>query len=151
MEYKVGDKIKIKSLEWYKTMTKNSFGTIDYEDNRFTKDMTKYCGKEAIIEENDGGFYRLNIDVDYLVWSSWMFEDEQDLLVEIKEDEILSTKSLSKELYKERRFQCACMAMQGIISGIVGSVGLIKIDYPSIAKEAYLLAEELIKQGGFTE
>ena len=56
MQYKVGDKVKIKSLEWYNA-NKNSEGSVifkhtsaeyDYEMH-FTKDDSQYCGKVLTI------------------------------------------------------------------------------------------------------
>ena len=80
-----------------------------------------------------------------------MFEDKEGILLKVKNDEGLNLISSSEGLSKERRYNCACMAMQGIVSGIIRGVGLNQIDYPSIVKESYSLADELLRQGGFTE
>ena len=49
-KYKIGDKVRIKSLDWY-NKNKDSNGDIEFEDGwHFTKPMSKFCGKEMIIE-----------------------------------------------------------------------------------------------------
>lgn len=48
MKYKVGDKVKIKSLDWYKANKCKGFVMCD--GLAFIKDMTEYCGKELTID-----------------------------------------------------------------------------------------------------
>lgn len=43
MEFKIGDYVKIKSLDWYEK-NKDEKGRIDCETHYFIKNMTKYCG-----------------------------------------------------------------------------------------------------------
>lgn len=83
-EFKINDKVHIKSLDWY-NKSKDSSGLIMGEDsNIFVEYMTKYCGREAIITNiettKSGSYYHLDIcdkeDSYYnWCWSSWMFED----------------------------------------------------------------------------
>ena len=49
MRYKVGDKVKIKSLDWYKTY-KDECDVIYCGDILFIKSMSKYCGKVLTID-----------------------------------------------------------------------------------------------------
>lgn len=49
MKYKVGDKVKIKSLEWYNT-NKDKDGRIYCGDIPFIERMSRYCSKELTIE-----------------------------------------------------------------------------------------------------
>ena len=49
MNYKVGDKVKIKSLEWYKTY-KDEYGVVYCGDIPFIESMSKYCGKVLTID-----------------------------------------------------------------------------------------------------
>lgn len=78
MKYKVGDKVRIKSREWYKeNKIRNS---INLGGRYFTQDMSYYCGREAIIEVAESGFtkgyrYFLNIDNWKHSWDDDMFED----------------------------------------------------------------------------
>ena len=131
MKYKVGDKVRVKSLEWYDINYADGGFTID--DNWFDADMSVFCGKVANVKSVSHDFYELDIDGGSWCWYDWMLEDVQ---------------TISDQL-KEKRFHAACCAMQGIVSGIISGVGLNQIDYPSIAKESYSLADEMLEQGGF--
>lgn len=44
MKYKVGDKVQIKSIDWYNS-TRNSDGWINLNGFKFNPDMKKFCGK----------------------------------------------------------------------------------------------------------
>ena len=136
MKYKVGDKVKIKSLEWYNQM-RDSDGDIYLNDFgiSFVKDMSVFCGKKATIVFDLGGEYQLDIDNKKWSWKDWMLEDEP---------------TISEQL-KEKRFHAACCAMNGIVSGLMQSEEWHGWTDKYIAERAYLLADELLKQGGFTE
>ena len=83
---KIGDKVKIKSLEWYNL---NSFdGNILVRNSMyvFAQGMTKYCGKEFIITS-----IQKDIDMNYTepvyqlrdatyFWHKWMFEPTKQQL-----------------------------------------------------------------------
>ena len=49
MRYKVGDKVKIKSLDWYKTY-KDECDVVYCGDILFIESMSKYCGKVLTID-----------------------------------------------------------------------------------------------------
>ena len=133
MKYKVGDKVKIKSLEWY---NKNSeYSAVVQNGASFTDSMTKYCGKTAIVVEIYHESYDLDIDGDGWYWYDWMLEDEPPI----------------SEQLKEKRFHAACCAMQGIVSGLMQSEEWHGWTDDYISKRAYSLADEMLKQGGFTE
>ena len=75
MEYKVGDKVRIKSLDWYKKAPKDIFGYICEVPGPFVQDMSNYCGRVATIIETEGSlFYRLDIDNKTWAWSKETFE-----------------------------------------------------------------------------
>ena len=75
MKFKVGDKVKVKSLEEIKKLPyhkmegediygncedTDKFGNIITVHNSFIKDMFEFCGKEFVIEEADeDGSYKL--------------------------------------------------------------------------------------------
>ena len=61
LKYKVGDKVRIKSLDWYNE-NKNECGEIQFENNphwRFVKNMSENCGKISIITAVNETAYRL--------------------------------------------------------------------------------------------
>lgn len=137
MKYKIGDKVKINSLDWY-DKNKNFDGII-YLNNfgiPFIKEMSAFCGKKAIIEFIYRGEYKIDIDGKKWSWEDWMFEDETSISDQIK----------------EMRFHAACCAMQGAVTGIINISNDSCIwDHESVVKQSYIIADELLKQGGFTE
>ena len=76
MKYKVGDKVKIKSLEWYNE-NKNKLGHVVHNDcnNTFVSSMAAYCGMEANITEVAGSYYILDVDNGDWWWQDFMFEE----------------------------------------------------------------------------
>lgn len=74
MELNVGDKIKIRSLEWYENSESTQISGI----GNLTPQMKKYCGEEAIIKKSlytrFGWEYKLNIDNTEFFWEDYMFE-----------------------------------------------------------------------------
>ena len=75
MKHKVGDKVRIKSREWYEK-NKNISGDIFCGDTLFISAMHRYCGNVATIISVDG-IYRLDIDNTKFGWSDEMFEDDK--------------------------------------------------------------------------
>ena len=69
-KHKIGDKVKICSLEWY-NQNKDELGCVD----GFTPEMTKYCGSVATITEEYFGVYSLDIDNGEWRWNDEMFEE----------------------------------------------------------------------------
>ena len=119
-------------MDWYSDSYNNC--GIEIDGVLFDPDMCKYCGKTAIITVKTKGYYKLSIDSGDWFWYDWMLEDEP---------------TVSGQL-KEKRFQAACSAMQGVISsGIYNLNDTDSID--DIVFDSYKLADELLKQGGFTE
>lgn len=74
MKRQVGDKVKIKSREWYED-NRDDNGYVKVP-NGFTRAMTRYCGKDAIIRRVGLTDYSLDIDQGLYCWSDEMFEDE---------------------------------------------------------------------------
>lgn len=84
MKYKVGDKVKIKSLDWYNA--NKDFNDEVHTRATFVKEMSNYCGKEATIVNINNGCnltiggvrklgYDLDIDKGYFGWTDDMFEE----------------------------------------------------------------------------
>ena len=79
MKYKVGDKIKIKSIDWYNHQVKDKdddipINSVNY-NTYFTKYMSNYCSKEAKIVEVSDNYYTLDVDRGIFEWIDAMFED----------------------------------------------------------------------------
>ena len=148
MNYKVGDKVKIKSLSWY-NKNRNEYSSVVQNWVSFTYPMSEYCGKIATIAsiESDNEHYIIDIDGGEWDWYDWMFEDDSLNEADSNGAELKDT----IEVIKEKRFQAACSAMQGIVSGLMQSEEWHGWTDDYIAKRAYSLADELLKQGGFTE
>ena len=84
MKYKVGDKIKIKSIDWYNHQVKDKDGDIPINsvnyNTYFTKDMSNYCSKEAKIEDIriDDNIYFLDVDKRCYEWTDEMLDENYD-------------------------------------------------------------------------
>ena len=77
MKYNVGDKVRIKSIDWYNE-NKDKYGYIDFDHIvSFLPYMSKYCGEIATIKRVDRifKFYDLDIDDEGGCWSDDMFDD----------------------------------------------------------------------------
>ena len=73
---KKGDKIKIRSLDWY-----NEFKDNNGYVGQFVHEMTEYCGKEAVIVKVlDNINYELDIDNGSWNWQDYMFEPNSIIL-----------------------------------------------------------------------
>ena len=77
MKYKVGDKVRVKSLEWFNNSPKTEGGDVDTSTNIFTKSMTEYCGKIVTIAAISMSSYTIEEDKDTIKWhwTDEMFED----------------------------------------------------------------------------
>ena len=71
MKYKVGDKVKIKSLEWYNE-NKNDFGLIFCNNICFDEKMIEFCGKTVtIVAQRNDKYYYIKEDNCLSFWSSF--------------------------------------------------------------------------------
>lgn len=97
MKY-VGDKVRIKSVEWYNTY-KDDYGEINISPG-FIPDMVRFCGKTATIVgvhvHEHGANYTLDFDGQKWNWSEEFFED-------IKEQRKIKLNKINHE--KERNSQ----------------------------------------------
>ncbi len=95
MKYKIGDVVRVKSLEWYNE-NKDSNGDIDFcfpdMSATFNGKMTSFCGKKVTIEYIKGNSYLINEDGYRFAWTDGMLEEPERQLL-INEDD-------AKELYK---------------------------------------------------
>ena len=74
MKYKVGDKVKIKSLDWY-NQNKDAFGFIFCNHICFDEKMTEFCGKTVTItaQRNEKHYFIME-DNCLSFWTEDMFE-----------------------------------------------------------------------------
>ena len=111
MKYKVGDKVKIKSLDWYND-NRDYDGYVECGFCYFTEKMTKYCGKILTIGEiyrHDS--YILQEDEDF-EWTDDMFdsiiENTDDVESKTSSEQMVSLKMiceyLDKDLYSSYDF-----------------------------------------------
>lgn len=76
MKYNVGDKVQIKSLDWYNE-NKDEDGIVELSTHIFTPGMSQFCGKVMTIEDvfedidDNGVYYMEEIDYD---WTDEMIE-----------------------------------------------------------------------------
>ena len=85
-KYKIGDKVRIKSIEWY-NQNKDSFGLVlsDNDTNVFCYNMQKHCGEELTVRHiSENGRYVLTDNEgsgtrELYMWScsEWMFEERK--------------------------------------------------------------------------
>lgn len=74
MKHKVGDKVRIKSKEWYEE-NKDESGEID--SCGFTEMMRHYCGQVATIVDMDNYSYLIDLDNGSYSWCDGIFEDDE--------------------------------------------------------------------------
>ena len=74
MKHKVGDKVRIKSLDWYNE-NKNILGFIC----GFTPKMSEYCGKTSTIVKVGRCHYELDIDDGDWYWDDEMFDENYNM------------------------------------------------------------------------
>ena len=71
-KYKVGDKVRVKSLEWWKAQPKINAGkSVKCGAESFSKDMTKYCNDELTICSIYDKFYK--VKENNFNWTEEMF------------------------------------------------------------------------------
>ena len=113
MKYKVGDKVRIKSLDWYNE-NKDDFGNIDInEDFTFYADRSRYCGKVFTISEVFDNCYSVKEDNNEYYWIDEMIEglveEDVDLIPkfgEYSDNEPLDVPTMTTEFVKEHGLPC---------------------------------------------
>lgn len=117
MKYKVGDKVKIKSLEWY-NQSKDEDGSIYLHDFglSFVSQMSVFCGKTAIIKSDFGDSgYQIDIDKCKWTWMDWMLEDDfAENIVESKifnESELVGIKANDEIIYDGKAYKDAIVGL----------------------------------------
>ena len=94
MKYKIGDKVRVKSLEWYNE-NKGERGDVNLPNIIFVSNMSKFCGQEYTIcdvktnTSTNVTYYGLEEDVLGYSWTDDMFERpvESNELNNVQDDE----------------------------------------------------------------
>ena len=88
MKYKVGDRVKIKSLDWYNENKSKSHGTIACVGKYFEYDMREWCGKIMTILTAYQTCYIMEEDGAKYLWTDEMIEGlvEEETLIERVDD-----------------------------------------------------------------
>lgn len=109
MKYKVGNKVRIKSLDWY-TENKNEDGDVSLKNGfYFIKEMKKYCGNIMTIEKVlTDGKYKMEDDDNAYFWTDSMIE----CLVEESK-----TRNFLQEYLKERNIPETSLEANSIQEG----------------------------------
>ena len=88
--YKVGDKVRIKSLDWYNERKDKLLGIVFDTTPYFIESMSKYCGQVATITEVvSDNEYKISLDSGCCNWSGYTFEGlvEEESVSNIIEEE----------------------------------------------------------------
>ena len=99
MEYKVGDKVRIKSLDWYNE-NKDKDGNVPLIDNtnskyNFIKIMQRFCGKVMTISSANVYSYNMVEDIDNYFWTDEMIEGlVEEETPKFKIDDIVFVKNI---------------------------------------------------------
>lgn len=97
MKYEVGDRVRIKSIDWYNA-NKDEYGNIDINyDFTFYADRSKYCGKVFTITEVFDNCYCVKEDNNEYFWADEMIEC---LVEEMSDGNVEKTTIKLKDLRK---------------------------------------------------
>lgn len=106
LKFKVGDRVRVKSLEWYNS-SKGAKGNIlssEIAGVDFVKGMDIFCGQVSQIQEVSGNYYILH-DCGCYCWQDWMLEDEifteDEPVTEVKQEIEQPHKKKTRVLTKE--------------------------------------------------
>lgn len=88
MRYRVGNRVKIKSIDWY-NKNKDKNGIVELSTHIFTSEMSEFCGKTVTIKDifvdmdDNVMYYMEEMDFD---WTDEMIEGLADELIEKTDD-----------------------------------------------------------------
>lgn len=103
MKYKVGDKVKIKSLDWYNA-NRDYNGNVECGFYYFIEEMTKYCGKILTIGDVYRNEYELQ-EGENFIWTDEMFdsiiENPDDVESKTTSEQMVNLKMICEYLDKE--------------------------------------------------
>ena len=78
MKYNIGDKVRVKSLEWYNNANKDKDGDIKCQGIAyFSHPMSEFCSRIVTINKIfELGYYKIQEDDQIFAWTDDMFEDD---------------------------------------------------------------------------
>ena len=93
MNYKIGDRVRIKSLDWYNE-NKDQHGRVACGYHLFTEEMSKFCGCTMIVCN------RTNLGVMTMGGSASYWTDEmiEGIAVDLQEDKMVSLNKVENYL-----------------------------------------------------
>lgn len=100
MKHKVGDKVRVKSLDWYNA-NKNQTGQVQCLGDIFLEEMSKLCGKLVTIHSITKHGYYINED-DYN-WTDDMFEENNEIRIEVPEGYCIDEENSTFECIKFKK------------------------------------------------
>lgn len=110
MRYKAGDKVRIKSIDWYNRYTNGT--EVDCKHYPFSCHMKKYCGQIMTISIVGGHSYSMIEDDGAYSWTDEMIEglvEEEDLIPkfgEYSDNEPLDVPTMTTDFVKEHGLPC---------------------------------------------
>lgn len=138
---KAGDKVKIKSREWYEKWREPS-GTV-WVLYSFNKDMAKLCGQVLTVKEVSLGskswLFKLKEDETYKIWSLEMFEEvyPQESSKEEKCTKGLDSSSISASALETQLTGTSAFPAINSIQGIGIPYNLGKLSRQGVGLEAW--------------
>lgn len=140
MRHKVGDKVIVKSLDWYNA-NKNAYGHVINLGSYFVKDMSKLCGKLVTINAITKHGYQISEDEYNYLWRDFMFEEDVTNEVKIEVPE-------GYEIDKENStFECIKFKKKSEVKIYTTSVG-VRVDTPECS--FYILDKEDLPIEGYS-
>lgn len=135
MKYKVGDKVRIKSIDWYYD-NRNERNDVKCDNEYFVIDMVKYCGEIVTILSVLSTSYRIKEDDSIFNWTDEMIEG-------LVEEEIILDKIIESKTFKDN-IKHVCVLPEGYVfkdenGNIINATKIIleKKEYPKTYKECY--------------
>ena len=122
MKYKPGDKVRIKSLDWYKA--NECSGRVMCDGIAFQGMMTEWCGKELTIDlvyTNDEG---RSLYIMKEPETQWRFTDSmiEDLVEEVPQEKMVSLEKVVKYLQSKLKYSPNIDGLQIYDTSIEGFV-----------------------------
>lgn len=104
MRHKVGDKVRVKSLDWYNA-NKNQNGHVINLGSYFVHEMSKLCGKLVTINSVAEYCYHINEDEYKYNWTDDMFEDSvnNEIKIEVPEGYCIDEENSTFECIKFKK------------------------------------------------